>query len=530
MDSKTRMNDFAELLNDLILSPSRKKKIDLLKNFFCKSNLKDKGWAFCILTNRMDRKFVSVKELKELIIENSDEDLFRFSYDYVGDLAETISLLWESNNENNTKINLHEFMEIFSNFDHKNKLKTKLKYFLDRSSENQRYTIIKILTGGLRVGVSNGLIKEALKLSGVREKSEIEEFWHGFKLPCTDLFEWLDGKELPKYINRKKLFNSFMLANNYNSNEFKSYKTDDYIAEFKWDGIRAQIIFSEDGKIFSRNGEDITNSFCDINTFIKGYFVVDGEIVVKKNNKILSFNHLQKRIGRKNPSKKLIEDYPIHFIAYDILFYTSVDCRALSLIERKKYLNRFIDICKFNNISTSSLIKFSSWDQLQNIKETSLNNHIEGVIIKKKTSLYKKGRVVDGWYKWKRNPFSVDFIIMYAQRGHGKRSSFYSDFTFGCWIDEQFTKLVPVGKAYSGYTNDELKSLDRWVRNNTVERFGPVRSLKPGLVVEVSFDNINYSSRHKSGVALRFPRFSRIRWDKPISQVCSLKYIKDLIN
>ena len=195
MDSKTRMNDFAELLNDLILSPSRKKKIDLLKNFFCKSNLKDKGWAFCILTNRMDRKFVSVKELKELIIENSDEDLFRFSYDYVGDLAETISLLWESNNEKNTKINLHEFMEIFSNFDHKNKLKTKLKYFLDRSSENQRYTIIKILSGGLRVGVSNGLIKEALKLSGVRKKSEIEEFWHGFKsvsythltLPTSDL-------------------------------------------------------------------------------------------------------------------------------------------------------------------------------------------------------------------------------------------------------------------------------------------------------------------------------------------------------
>ena len=251
-----------------------------------------------------------------------DEDLFRFSYDYVGDLAETISLLWESNNEKNTKINLHEFMEIFSNFDHKNKLKTKLKYFLNRSSENQRYTIIKILTGGLRVGVSNGLIKEALKLSGVREKSEIEEFWHGFKLPCTDLFEWLDGKKLPKYINRKKLFNSFMLANNYNSNEFKSYKTDDYIAEFKWDGIRAQIIFSEDGKIFSRNGEDITNSFSDINTFIKGYFVVDGEIVVKKNNKILSFNHLQKRIGRKNPSKnllKIIQFILLHMIYFFIL-------------------------------------------------------------------------------------------------------------------------------------------------------------------------------------------------------------------
>ena len=178
----------------------------------------------------------------------------------------------------------------------------------------------------------------------------------------------------------------------------------------------------------------------------------------------------------------------------------------------------------------SSEVKFKNWENLKLIKENSMNDHIEGVVIKDKKSIYNKGRVVNGWYKWKRKPYSLDFIIMYAQRGHGKRSSFYSDFTFGCWVDDNFQELVPIGKAYSGYTNDELKKLDLWVRNNTSQRFGPVRSVKPGLVVEISFDNINFSSRHKSGLALRFPRFSRIRWDKPISEVHSLKYVKDLIN
>ena len=167
---------------------------------------------------------------------------------------------------------------------------------------------------------------------------------------------------------------------------------------------------------------------------------------------------------------------------------------------------------------------------MEKIRENSLSNHVEGVVVKQNNSVYKKGRSPNGWYKWKRQPFSMDFIIMYAQRGHGKRSSFYSDFTFGCWINKDFKELVPVGKAYSGYTNEELKKLDLWIRNNTLQRFGPVRSVKIGLIVEISFDNINFSSRHKSGVALRFPRFSKIRWDKHSSEVCTLKDVRDLIN
>ncbi len=524
------MIKFSNLLNDLLLTSSKIKKIELLCEFFKNSNLKDKGWAFCILTNKFERSILSSKDLKDLIYEQIDEQLFKYSYDYVGDLAETISLLWKGKVQENLSMEFFELIEFLISKKPKEVLKKKLKFILSNSNENQRYCILKVLTGGLRVGVSSGLIKDSLALYGKRDVHEIEEFWHGFKPPYTDFFEWLDGKNLPHYIDRKSMFNSFMLANNFKLDDFKNLKISDYFAEYKWDGIRAQIIFSKEGKIYSRNGENITESFPDIDLYDNQYFVIDGELVVKKNGQILSFNDLQKRIGRKKPTKKLLNDYPISFIAYDILFYNEIDCRKLKLTERRQYLNKFVQSHKNDKFFKSSLIKFSSWKDLEGIKENSLNNHIEGVVIKNKKSFYQKGRIVNGWYKWKRDPFSLDFIIMYAQRGHGKRSSFYSDFTFGCWVDDNLKELVPVGKAYSGFTNDELVKLDRWVRHNTIQRFGPVRSVNPGLVVEISFDNINYSSRHKSGIALRFPRFSRIRWDKPISEVSVLKHVKDLIN
>ena len=525
-----KMNNFSTLLFELLLSSSKKKKVDLLYNFFSSSEIEDKGWAFCILSNRFEKKFINSKDLKELVTKKISKSLFDYSYDYVGDLAETISLLWNSKRDFNQTISLSTLMEFLNSDIPKEELLAKLEKILDQSNENQRYTILKILTGGLRVGVSSGLLKESLVKYGRRNITEIDEFWHAFQFPYTDLFKWLDGNNLPTYIDRKQLFHSFMLANEFKIEKFNNLNPVNYIAEFKWDGIRAQIILSNEGKVYSRSGDDITESFPDIDTFDNNYYVIDGELVIKKDNKILSFNHLQKRIGRKKPSKKIINEFPIHFIVYDILFFKDLDCRRLPLIERKKYLKTFVKNKNNHKFSMSSEVKFKNWENLKLIKENSMNDHIEGVVIKDKKSIYNKGRVVNGWYKWKRKPYSLDFIIMYAQRGHGKRSSFYSDFTFGCWVDDNFQELVPIGKAYSGYTNDELKKLDLWVRNNTSQRFGPVRSVKPGLVVEISFDNINFSSRHKSGLALRFPRFSRIRWDKPISEVHSLKYVKDLIN
>ena len=524
-----KMIKFSKFLDDLLLNPSTKKKIKIIIDYFISLETTEKELALSILSKNFSTRFVKPNDIKAMIKRKISDELFSYSYDYVGDLAETFSLLWPKKKEKK-KISFLFFMKSINKYNNKESLLNFLERTFDNTSSNEIYAIIKILTGGLRVGVSEGILKECLVELGVRDKFEIEEHWHAFSPSFKNFFSWLNGESLPEGINKKELFHSFMLSDTFDENLFKKINIRDYLCEFKWDGIRAQLVLSNSCKIYSRNGEDITNSFPDLNIKNSKVSVIDGELVVKKNGNILSFNDLQKRIGRKKVSSNIIEQYPIHFIAYDILFINDFDCRNLDLANRKIKLESLLKSLKVSNISLSPLINFNSWNDLKNIRNKSLNNHIEGIMLKKKNSPYLRGRPKGCWYKWKRNPFFIDFIIMYAQRGHGKRSSFYSDFTFGCWTDNSFKNLVPVGKAYSGFTNEELKNLDKWVRTNTLERFGPVRSVKSGLVVEIAFDNINFSTRHKSGVALRFPRFSRIRWDKPTNEVCVLNDIKKLIN
>ena len=525
------MIKFSNLLDSLLLNSSKKKKIKILSDYFNSQTQKNKIWALSILSNSFASKLIKVRDIKELIKEKIDEEMFLYSYDYVGDLAETVSLLWPRNKiKKLDSYSLSSFMNDLKKQKSKDDLIIFLENCFNSSSPDEIYTIIKILLGGLRVGVSNELLKESLSKIGIRTKEEIEENWYGFSFPYYGFFEWLEGEDLPEKFNNKNLFHSFMLSNPFDENLVNKINIEDYRCEYKWDGIRAQITISSSGKIYSRNGEDISNSFPELKIKSNKVSVLDGELVVKKGNIIFSFNELQKRIGRKKVSRKTLSELPVHFICYDILFYNDLDIRKLSFEKRRNFLSKYIQELNHPNISISSLINFNSWNDLRSIREKSQNNHIEGIMLKNKNSIYKRGRPTFCWYKWKRDPFLEDLIIMYAQRGHGKRSSFYSDFTFGCWVDNKFKSLVPIGKAYSGFTNDELKKLDKWVRDNTLERFGPVRSVKPGLVVEIAFDNLNFSNRHKSGVALRFPRFNRIRWDKPIEEVCLLDDIKKLIN
>ena len=522
------MSDFPNLLEQLLLNSSKKIKINLLNDFFKSVSLSDRGWALSILSDSIKKKNLTLGDLKILIKQKIAPELFDLSYDYVGDLAETISLLWPKNDSTFTKFDLSKFMENTFSIKEKSLITKEIEKKFNNSNSLQIYTIIKIITGGLRVGVSTGLIRESLVRYGKRSSNEIEEVWHGFTSPYFDFFIWLEGGDLPKHFEKKNLFNSFMLSKPIDKNIFRK-NTKDFIAEYKWDGIRAQILTSSNFRIFSRNSEDITESFPDLKFFSSQHHVIDGELLIKKNSEILSFNLLQKRLRRKRVTSSILNELPAYFIAYDIIYCKGKKCADLSLEKRKELLKDFIFNLNKNNISFSPLIKFSSWKELEELKSKSHNNHIEGLMIKKLASKYEKGRS-NNWFKWKRQPFTIDFVIMYAQRGHGKRSSFYSDFTFGCWIDKNFGELVPIGKAYSGFSNDELNELDKWVRNNTVQKFGPVRSVKPSLVVEIAFDNINFSSRHKSGVALRFPRFSRIRWDKPPNEVCILKDVRNLIN
>ena len=355
------MIEFSNLLDNLLLNPSKKKKIKILSDYFNSQSHKNKIWALSILSNCFVSKLIKVRDIKELLKKKIDKDMFSYSYDYVGDLAETFSLLWPKND--NKKLHSHSlslFMNNLTKLKCKNDLIIFLENYFNTSSPNEIYTIIKILLGGLRVGVSNELLKESLSKIGLRSKEEIEESWYGFSFPYNGFFEWLKGQNLPKEFNSKDLFHSFMLSNPFDENLIKKININDYCCEHKWDGIRAQITISSSGKIYSRSGEDITNSFPELRIKSNKTSVLDGELVIKKENIIFPFNDLQKRIGKKKVSKKTLSDLPVHFICYDILFFNNLDVRKFSLQKRRTFLEKYISELNNHNISFSSLIRLGN--------------------------------------------------------------------------------------------------------------------------------------------------------------------------
>jgi DNA ligase-1 len=310
----------------------------------------------------------------------------------------------------------------------------------------------------------------------------------------------------------------------------------DYAAEWKWDGIRIQLVHAGgDTRLYSRTGDDISGSFPDIRDHFALPAVLDGELLVrgeaqgadKHGGAAASFNALQQRLGRKNVSAKVQGQYPAFVRLYDILFDGDEDMRALPWVERRARLERFIGRLDPERFDLSAVIEAASFEELEDIRSASRDEGIEGMMLKRRDSPYVPGRKVGLWYKWKRDPLTADCVMMYAQRGSGKRSSFYSDYTFGAWTDDG--ELLPVGKAYFGFTDEELKWLDRFVRKNTVNRFGPVREVEKSLVLEVAFDSIHESRRHKSGLAMRFPRIARIRDDKPAHEADTIDGLRALV-
>tara|TARA_B100000989_G_scaffold297789_1_gene284702 strand:- start:3292 stop:4881 length:1590 start_codon:yes stop_codon:yes gene_type:complete len=527
------MKKFAELLENLIYSPSTNKKIDLLESYFKTNNTLENGYALSILSSNYKIKTIRISELKNLMYSKFDKILFDLSYDYVGDLAETISLFWNSNVDivNSQKLPLlSQFLENCESKSKKN-MYDYLFNLLDISNPTQRWAIIKILTGGLRIGVSEKTVKKALSKYGNKELGKIEKIWHGLKHPYKNLFDWLDDKKPEPIIDIFKTFHPMMLSNPIDEKkDLQTLDYKDFVAEWKWDGVRVQIIISNDKVVlFSRNGDNITHSFPDISFSSEENVVIDGELLVGKNSEPSSFNDLQQRLNRKIVNKKIMNEFPAFVKVYDILFLDKKDLRNLNFLKRRKILEEWIKKNNNEKIDLSRLIKYDGWSHLLKLKNdfTKKNEIYEGVMLKRKESIYESGRPRGEWFKWKRNPKIIDAILMYAQRGHGKRSSFYSDFTFGIWNEE---KIVPIGKAYSGFTDKELDKLDKFVRSNTINRFGPVRETIKKVVFEIAFDSISESKRHKSGIALRFPRISKIRWDKPIDEVEDLKKIKKDFN
>jgi DNA ligase 1 len=535
---------FAELLDRLVLTPQRNGKIRLLADYFRATPDPERGFALAAITGDLDVANVKPAMLRALVVERVDPELFAYSYDYVGDLAETISLIWPAPERMraNRPPQLSDIIEALSQSSRREGPLLVARW-LDDLDASGRYALLKLVTGGLRIGVSARLAKQALAEFGEVDVVEIEELWHGLTPPYESLFAWLEGSA-PRPANLAAApFRPVMLATALDEADFAKLDAADYAAEWKWDGIRVQVV-AEEGirRIYSRTGDDISHAFPDILEAMDFEGAIDGELLVGRlgDDGITAgtFGELQQRLNRKTVSARQLEEYPAFVRAYDLLQEGNQakgeDLRALPFRERRMRLEAFIAGLDPQRFDLSPLIAFTGFDELAAFRSAPPHPIIEGVMLKRHDSPYLPGRPKGPWFKWKRDPFTVDAVLVYAQRGHGKRSSYYSDFTFAVWTGpEDEPTLVPVGKAYFGFTDEELKRLDRFVRENTTERFGPVRALRAepehGLVVEVAFEGLNRSTRHKSGVAMRFPRFSRLRWDKPPREADRLEALEKLL-
>ncbi|MEO6015567.1 MAG: cisplatin damage response ATP-dependent DNA ligase [Devosia sp.] len=515
------MKKFAQLLELLALTPSRNRKIEALSQYFASTPDPDRGYALAILTGALTFKNVKPAILRDVVTREVDPVLFGMSYDYVGDLGETIALIWPHHGAQDDLPSLSELIELF-NTTSKSELPALIAALLTRAGINERWALVKLATGALRIGLSARLAKTALANMSGKDLHELEEIWHGLQIPYTDLFAWLDNKGARPDIDHTSRFNPMMLSNPIDEvKDLAVLDPADFSAEWKWDGIRVQLILGK-GKVslFSRTGDDIAASFPDLVGNVFGEAVLDGELLVGRDFEAAPFNDLQQRLNRKAASPKLIEEHPAFVRVYDMLFDGSTDIRTLGWVERRQHLEAWFKANPQPRMDLSEILSYASWDELAEMRRRgAAERGHEGVMVKLRTSPYVPGRLKGLWFKWKRDPNVVDAVLMYAQRGHGKRSSFYSDYTFGVWKGNE---IVPIGKAYFGFTDEELKLLDKWVRNNTIQAFGPVREVRKELVFEVAFDSAHQSTRHKSGVALRFPRISRIRWDKPVNEAATL--------
>ena len=531
------MRAFSQLLDDLVYTRSRNAKLRLIGEYLKETPDPDRGLALAAMTGTLDIKAVKPAQVRAMAEDRIDPVLLAMSRDYVGDMAETLSLLWpppegEPPDLDDGTVRLSDAVDRLQQSTRVDAPAVLARMF-DHLDVSGRFAIIKLATGALRVGISARLAKQAFADAFGLDVEAVEEVWHGLKPPYAELFDWAEGRSERPSAEDMPLFRPFMLAQPLDD---VRVSLDAFAAEWKWDGIRVQLSHAGgETRLYSRTGDDISHSFPEIAEAFATRGVVDGELLVRgagqgadeHGGAAASFNTLQQRLGRKNVSNKMLGEYPAFVRLYDILFDGHEDLRALPWSERRMRLERFVGELDPDRFDLSNLIETPDFEALEEMRLSARDAAIEGMMLKRRDSPYTSGRKAGLWYKWKRDPLTADCILMYAQRGSGKRSSFYSDFTFGCWTDAH--ELLPVGKAYFGFTDEQLKWLDRFVRTHTVQRFGPVREVEKSLVLEVAFDSIHLSKRHKSGLAMRFPRISRIRDDKPAHEADQIATLLALV-
>lgn len=550
------MRAFAELLDRLSLTASRNAKLVLVRDYLKATPDPDRGWALAALTGDLTFDAAKPAMIRKAVEGRGDATLFGWSYDYVGDLAETVALIWpgQSDHRPNREPELGEVVDALRAAG-RTEVRALLETWLDALEPKGRWALLKLMTGGLRVGLSARLAKTAAAMMrpaeavappkaeggearGVLEPvdvSAVEEVWHAVDPPYADLFAWLEGRAERPSPDAPGRFRPVMLAVAVDETaDLPRLDPADYAAEWKWDGIRVQAVV-EGGvrKLWSRTGDEISAAFPDVMETLAFAGALDGELVVWRDGAVAPFGDLQQRLNRKTVDAKAMAAFPAAVIAYDLLADETGDLRALPLRDRRARLEALVGAHPEARLHLSPLVDYADWTELARLRaDPPVGAAAEGLMLKRWDSPYVAGRPKGPWFKWKRDPHVIDAVLMYAQRGHGKRSSFYSDYTFGVWTEAG--ALTPVGKAYFGFTDEELKQLDKFVRDHTVERFGPVRSVRAerdfGLVLEIAFEGLQRSSRHKSGVAMRFPRISRIRWDKPAREADTLDGVMDLLD
>jgi DNA ligase-1 len=533
------MRAFAHLLDRLSLTSSRNTKLTLVTDFLRETPDPERGWALAALTGALRFEAAKPAALRKVIEGRVDARLFAWSYDYVGDLAETVALIWPARPGANREPELSEVVDALAAAG-RGEVPGLIEAWLDALDADGRWALLKLVTGGMRVGLSARLAKQAAADLGAVPVGEVEEIWHCLAPPCGDLFAWLEGRSERPSSAAPGRFRPVMLAHAIDEGaDFARLDPADYAAEWKWDGIRVQAV-GENGerRLWSRTGEDIAAAFPDVIAALDFAGVIDGELLVMRDGKVASFSDLQQRLNRKTADAKLMAAFPAGIRAYDLLLDGAEDLRPLPFRERRARLEAFVAAIGQPRLDLSPLQPFGDWAELAALRLTPPAGdarQAEGLMLKRWDSAYLAGRPRGPWFKWKRDPHLIDAVLMYAQRGHGKRSSFYSDYTFGVWREDAagHRALTPVGKAYFGFTDAELKQLDAFVRDNTTERFGPVRAVRAdeafGLVLEVAFEGLQRSTRHKSGVAMRFPRISRIRWDKPAREADELASLERML-
>ncbi|QRG06439.1 cisplatin damage response ATP-dependent DNA ligase [Xanthobacter dioxanivorans] len=546
------MNRFAALLDRMSYEAGRNAKIRLMADYFRTTPDPERGFALAALTGALSFANAKPGLVRALIMERADPVLFEMSYDYVGDLSETVALMWPKLEGAPAHAPLlSEIVHGLSTLS-KSTLPRCLAEWLDGLDETGRWALLKLITGAMRVGASARLAKTAVASLGEVTPDEVELVWPGLEPPYEALFAWVEGCGPRPETSNPAPFRPVMLAHAIEEADFSTLDPEAFLAEWKWDGIRVQAVAGTgpEGarvvRLYSRTGEDISGAFPDLAGTLADAIAfdgaMDGELLIVRGGRVEPFNVLQQRLNRKSVTVKMLAEFPAHIRAYDLLMEGDEDLRGLPFAARRARLEALVARLDTPRVDLSPLVPFASWADLTAARRDPASagagqdaEAVEGVMIKRADSLYLPGRPKGPWWKWKRDPHTVDAVLMYAQRGHGKRSSFYSDYTFGVWTagEDGADVLVPVGKAYFGFTDEELKLIDAFVRRATINRFGPVREVvhekEEGLVLEVAFEGLARSTRHRSGIAMRFPRIARLRWDKPPGEADRLETLEALL-